>query len=171
MSGWSASRRPKAARCRAWWIACATDCRSSAAVPSTQSSRVSATIRAIVATPRPSSPISHPTAPSSSISADAFDRLPSLSLSRCSRIALRLPSGSTRDSRKQESPPGAWASTRNPSDIGAEQNHLWPVSRWPSASGTARVVLARTSEPPCFSVMAMPTVAPALPATGPRPGS
>ena len=47
--------------------------------------------------------------------------------------------------------------------MGAEQNHLWPVSRKaPSPSpgaASARVVLARTSLPPCFSVMAMPMVA------------
>ena len=46
--------------------------------------------------------------------------------------------------------------------MGAEQNHLWPVSRKCSPSGTARVVLARTSDPPCFSVMAMPNRAPGL---------
>ena len=47
--------------------------------------------------------------------------------------------------------------------MGAEKNHLWPVMRQrePQSSvpsGTARVVLARTSEPPCFSVMPMPMV-------------
>jgi hypothetical protein len=38
------------------------------------------------------------------------------------------------------------------------------VARAPvvAASGSARVVLARTSEPPCFSVMPMPMVTPAL---------
>ena len=50
------------------------------------------------------------------------------------------------------------------SDIGAEQNHLWPVSSYsapapPPFSGRATVVLARTSEPPCFSVIAMPAIA------------
>ena len=38
-------------------------------------------------------------------------------------------------------------------------------------SATARVVLARTSEPPCFSVMPMPTVRPALSAIGASTGS
>ncbi len=68
------------------------------------------------------------------------------------------PSGRIRGSRKHDNPPGAWARTRNASDVGCEQNHLWPVSSyipgWPA--GSARVVLARTSDPPCFSVMAIP---------------
>ena len=41
-----------------------------------------------------------------------------------------VPSGRTRGSRKQDSPPGAWASTMNTSPIGAEVNHLCPVSRY-----------------------------------------
>ena len=49
------------------------------------------------------------------------------------------------------------------SHIGAEVNHLWPVSRYvPSPFGTACVVPARTSEPPCFSVIDMPAVMPAF---------
>ena len=68
--------------------------------------------------------------------------------------------------RQQEAgqPPGACASTRKASHIGAETNNLWPGARRPSArrpTGMARVVLARTSEPPCFSVIAMPMVGPA----------
>ncbi len=59
--------------------------------------------------------------------------------------------------------------------MGAEQNHLCPVSRWaPSpapGTGSARVVFARTSEPPCFSVMAMPDSRPRLPSGGRSPGS
>ena len=44
---------------------------------------------------------------------------------------------------------------------GYEQNHLWPVSSYqPSPTGSAWVTLARTSEPPCFSVIAMPHSAP-----------
>ena len=69
------------------------------------------------------------------------------------------------------SPPGAWASVRNPSDMGAEQNHLWPVRRWAQPSGSARVALARRSEPPGFSVMAMPSVAARLAPTGAMAGS
>ena len=59
--------------------------------------------------------------------------------------------------------------------MGAEQNHLCPVSRWapgPSpGAGSARVVFARTSEPPCFSVIAMPASSAALPSGARSPGS
>ena len=73
---------------------------------------------------------------SNSTSADAFERLPSLSLSRCSRTLLRVPSGRTRGSRKHDSPAGACASTRCASHIGAEKNHLCPVRRYsPSTAG------------------------------------
>ena len=41
----------------------------------------------------------------------------------------------------------------------------------PSPSGSARVVVARRSEPPCFSVIAMPISAPRLAATGRALGS
>ncbi len=125
----------------------------------------------IVRTPRPSSPTRRAHVPSNSTSADAFERLPSLSLSRWMRNTLRLPSSRTRGTRKQVSPSGACASTRNPSDIGAEQNHLCPVSVYvpDSASGVAAVVLARTSLPPCFSVMPIPNSAPAFCPAGRRP--
>ncbi|GDY61904.1 hypothetical protein SAV14893_012970 [Streptomyces avermitilis] len=161
-----------------WWIACATACRISDADPRTQSSRVAATISMIVRTPRPSSPTRRAQVPSNSTSLDALDRLPSLSLSRWTRNTLRVPSSSTRGTRKQVRPPpsvaeAACASTRNPSDIGAEQNHLWPVSSYvpSSASGRAAVVLARTSLPPCFSVMPIPNRAPAFWAAGRIPWS
>jgi hypothetical protein len=50
------------------------------------------------------------------------------------------------------------------SDIGAEQNHLWPLISYsapapPPFRARATVVFARTSEPPCFSVIAMPAIA------------
>jgi hypothetical protein len=83
----------------------------------------------IAATPRPSSPSRQPVAPVYSISAEALDLLPSLFFSRSNVIALRLPSGSTRGSTKQVSPPGAWARVRNRSFVGAEVNHLCPTSR------------------------------------------
>ena len=118
-----------------WWTACATACRISAAEPSTQSSRVAATISMMVRTPRPSSPTRRAQVPSNSTSLDALDRLPSLSLSRWIANTLRVPSGSTRGSRKHVSPPGACASTRKPSDIGAEQNHLCPVSTYSPSLG------------------------------------
>ena len=62
--------------------------------------------------------------------------------------------------------PSVYASTRKASHIGAEQKNLCPVSRYSAPvpvrapDGTATVELARTSEPPCFSVMNMPTMAP-----------
>jgi hypothetical protein len=56
--------------------------------------------------------------------------------------------------------------------MGAEQNHLWPVSSYsPDPRATAVVVLERTSEPPCFSVIAIPQVAPCFCSTGTRCGS
>ena len=79
---------------------------------------------------------------------------------------LREPSGSQPVATKQESLFPVWASVRKRSLIGTEKNHLWPVSRY-SAPGPDRavartgvVLVARRSEPPCFSVIAMPTVAP-----------
>ena len=123
----------------------------------------------IVRTPRPSSPSRWASVPSSSSSLEALDRLPSLSLSRTTSIRLRVPSASTRGTTKQVIPPSAWASTRKTSFIGAEVNHLWPcrVYQPSSAVGSARVWLARTSEPPCFSVIPIPASAPTF--SGPRP--
>ena len=57
------------------------------------------TISAIVGTPRPSSPTSQPTAPSYSISDEALDRLPSLSLSRISRIGFKAPPGKAKHAK------------------------------------------------------------------------
>ena len=42
--------------------------------------------------------------------------------------------GVQRGKRKQERPPSAWARTRKASHIGADMNHLWPVSSY-SAPG------------------------------------
>ncbi len=144
-----------------------------AAEPSMQSSRVSITISMMVATPRPSPPTRCAHAPQNSTSLEALAQSPSLSFSRIRRKSLRRPQGSRRGIRKQLRPPGACASTSQPSDIGAEKNHLWPTSRYsPSvANAVARVVLLRTSEPPCFSVMPMPRVMPALSLTGTSRGS
>ena len=68
--------------------------------------------------------------PSNSTSAEAFDRLPSLSFRRLIRIGVaravrqrRAAAGST------TSPASSCASTRCASHCGAEKNHLWPVSR------------------------------------------
>jgi hypothetical protein len=139
----------------------------------TQSSRVQLTISMIVLTPCPSGPTSQATVPSNSGSEEALDRLPSLSFNRWMRKVLRAPSGRTRGTRKQESPPGAWASTRNTSHIGADVNHLCPRSVWTpgSAVGVAAVVLVRTSEPPCFSVIPMPASSPRFSVGVRSPGS
>ena len=86
-------------------------------------------------------------------------------------MRLRSPSGVKRGRRKHDRPPSAWARTRNASHIGAEKNHLCPVISYsppgpPPFSGRAVVVLARTSEPPCFSVMPIPHSAPCLSGAG-----
>ena len=115
-------------------------------------------------------------APWNSTSLEALERLPSLSFRRWRWNALRVPSGSTRGSAKHDSPSSACASTRKRSHIGAEQNHLCPTSSYsapgpPPFRGRALVVLARTSEPPCFSVIAMPHSALPFSAAGIRRGS
>ena len=79
--------------------------------------------------PRPSSPTSQAAARWNSTSALALAWLPSLCLSRCTAMALRLPSGSQRGMNRQLRPLAVWASTRKASHIGAEKNHLWPVTR------------------------------------------
>ena len=57
--------------------------------------------------------------------------------------------------------------------MGAEQNHLCPVSSYSPSTPVdcARVVLARTSEPPCFSVMAIPLSALVFSGSGTSAGS
>ena len=130
------------------------------------------TISMMVRTPRPSGPTSQPSVSSNSGSLLALLRLPSLSISRWIMNVFRVPSGSTRGTKKQDRPPGACARTRKTSFIGALVNHLWPRSRQlPSDCGTATVLLARTSEPPCFSVMPIPASRPRLPSGVRRPGS
>ena len=172
INGFSISRAPKARRYRVWCAAGTSAARIPAAEPSAQSSRVIVTISMMVATPRPSGPTSQATVSSNSGSALALLRLPSLSFNRWIRNGLRVPSGSTRGTRKQDNPCGAWASTRNRSLIGALVNHLCPRrSQVPSAVGVAVVALVRTSEPPCFSVMPIPASSPRLPSGTRRPTS
>ena len=136
-----------------------------------------ATISRIVRTPRPGSPTSHATVPSSSGSDEALLRLPSLSLRRWMRNTFREPSGRTRGTRKQDSPASpeavtACARTRKTSHIGALVNHLCPRSdQVPSPRGVATVVPARTSDPPCFSVIPMPASRPRLDVGSRSPGS
>src|SRR3546814_5947199 len=76
-----------------------------------------------------------------STSPEALLQSPSLSFNRISAKAFFVPSGSRRGSRKQLSPPGACASTRNPSDIGAEKNHLCPTSAYSSPPSDVAVVV------------------------------
>ena len=117
----------------------------------------------IVGMPRPSSPIRMPCASRNSTSLLELLLLPSLSFRRWICTGFLLPSAFQRGTKKHDGPP-SWvrATTRCASHIGAEKNHLWPRiayarPRPPPSSGVAAVVLARTSEPPCFSVMPMPT--------------
>lgn len=107
----------------------ATDWRMPPAVPRIQSKRVWPTIVRMARTPRPGSPISHATVLANSSSAEALDLLPSLSFRHWIKNVFLLASGSTLGTRKQPSPASSCANTRNASDIGAEQNHLWPVRR------------------------------------------
>ena len=122
-------------------------------------------------------PPRRPAAPacrSNSTSLEALERLPSLSLSRWieSRCARRRAASAAAESRTARR---ACASTRNASHIGAEQNHLWPVERVARPAPRRRrrraVVFARTSEPPCFSVIPMPISAPGLSRPGAGRGS
>mmetsp|Transcript_18895 Transcript_18895/g.52029 ORF Transcript_18895/g.52029 Transcript_18895/m.52029 type:complete len:268 (-) Transcript_18895:323-1126(-) len=170
MSGCSMSRLPKALRPQACCAACCAQRRMSAALPMTQSRRVCTTMSTMVRTPRPGGPSITPHASRYSTSLEALDLSPSLSLSRCTvKPLFREPSGSQRGTMKQETPSLVCARVRKASHIGAEVNHLCPSNQKPSpgpscpgVAGLARVVLARTSEPPCFSVMDIPTVAPGL---------
>ena len=132
-------------------------------VPSAQSSRVSVTMSMMVFTPCPGSPTISASTPSNSTSEEALERLPSFSLSRWNSSPLLVPSDRMRGTRKHDRPSAACASIRKASLIGADMNHLWPVSfQKPLPVRSARLVLARTSVPPCFSVMPMPSVSPVL---------
>src|SRR5580658_9808762 len=76
---------------------------------------------------------------------------------------LREPSGSQPGTAKHDTPSSVRASVRNTSECGTEKNHLCPtIDHVPSPLALAVVWVWRRSEPPCFSVIAMPTVAPVL---------
>jgi hypothetical protein len=72
---------------------------------------------------------------------------------------------------------GVYASVRKASHMGADVNHLWPRMLYgapgpvAAVTGVAVVVLARTSEPPCFSVMDIPMVQPSFSEMGTSRGS
>src|ERR1700691_2250942 len=102
-------------------------------------------------------------APRNSTSDDAFDLLPHLSLRRCTCSRLREPSGSHPATTKHDTPSSVRASVSNTSERGTEKNHLCPtIAHLPPPFGWAWVWVWRRSVPPCFSVIAMPTVAPVL---------
>ena len=95
----------------------------------TQSRRVWLTISRIVGTPRPSAPTSPPrrrAARSRSTRSSGCRACPSAAEMEAVARAVRVKRGT----RKQVSPPGAWARTKKASHMGAEQNHLWPVSSY-----------------------------------------
>ena len=79
---------------------------------------------------------------------------------------FRSPFGFHLGTRKHDKPTLVLASTRKASHIGAEQKYLCPVRRYSDPlptledTGFARVELALTSDPPCFSVINMPIVPP-----------
>ena len=84
----------------------------------------------MVEMPRPSSPTSTPQASLNSTSLLLLERLPTLSFRRWMWTAFLPPSGRQRGTKKQVGPRSSvLASTRWPSHIGAEKNHLWPVSQ------------------------------------------
>ena len=62
---------------------------------------------------------------------------------------------------------------RKTSFIGAEVNHLCPCRVYSPSTPEVRasVTLARTSEPPCFSVIPIPARAPRFDVAGRTPGS
>src|ERR1700760_244057 len=113
-----------------------------------QSRRVWFTISMMVLIPRPSSPTSCAQAFENSTSLEALERLPSLSFNRRMKKWFLSPAAVHLGRRKQDNPLAVWARIKNASDIGAEQNHLCPVTiysrEFPIRS--ARVVFARTSE-------------------------
>jgi len=127
ISGCAISGMPKAWRCAVWCSARLSAWRINPAVPSAQSSLVSAPMARICGTPRPSSPTSQASAPSNSTSELALAWLPSLCFRRWMAMAFKLLSGRQRGRKKHDRPPVVCASTRKASHIGAERNHLWPV--------------------------------------------
>ena len=168
------SSEPKAERCAACQVASLTARRISEVEPSTQSSRVAATISMMVRTPRPSSPsrcatravelqLRRRVGPVAQLVLEAYD---------VEAVARRRPAAPAAP-RSSVTPPSACASTRKTSFIGAEVNHLCPCSVYSPSTDVRRasVTLARTSEPPCFSVIPMPASAPSLVDGARTPGS
>ena len=145
------SSRPNAERCAAWWVACATarahqrrraehavEPRVVDHLDDRRGRRGPPRRRAAPARRRARSPPTRSSGCRACPSAAAM------------RKPLRVPSGSTRGTRKHDSPAGACASTRKASHIGAEQNHLWPVEPYspsPTRPAARRRSRARRSRP------------------------
>ena len=70
--------------------------------------------------PRPSSPTRTASVPANSISLEALDLLPHLSLRRWMKKRFQLPSGSVRGRKKQVTPPPTFASVKKPSATGTD---------------------------------------------------
>ena len=113
----------------------------------------------IVGTPRPSSPTRQASAASNSTSPEARDRVPSLSFSRSDPEAL-VAGAVGEPSWQQEAGQPARRLGQDQERVAhrmrAEPLVAGQLVRPTASTGSARVVLARTSEPPCFSVMAIP---------------
>ncbi len=128
ISGCWFSTRPKAERIEQWCSAWDAAMRMTALEPIMHSKRVMLTISMMLRTPRPSSPTIQARVPRSSVSDDALEALPIFFLRRSTCIGFLAPSGRQRGNRKHERPPGAWASTRNASHMGADTKYLCPTS-------------------------------------------
>ena len=130
----------------------------------------------MVATPRPSSPMAQACAPANSTSEDAFERLPSLSFRRwkCRRVHAAV----GQEARHQETGESACGLGQHQEGVRHRRGHEPLVAgddvfgaRAALPTGSAFVVVARTSVPPCFSVMPMPMVTALFFAAGAKLGS
>ena len=134
-----------------------------------QSSRVSCTISMMVRTPRPPRRRARRTRRRTRLRDEALERLPSLSLSRWKPQRVDRAVGA--EARHQEAGEPARRLRQHQEGVAHRRRHEPFVAgdrrshRPPAARG---VVLARTSVPPCFSVMPMPSVMPDLLPPGPE---
>jgi len=149
----STRRLPNARRCDAWCTAWAS------AMPfpprsEHQSRRVSLTNLEDSAIPRPSSPMR--CGPGTFELRPRRRRWTNRRACPSSAAPQRVAAAVGRPARSRKQVRAARRlrpSTRNASDIGADRNHLWPTSCIRlGIKRVARVVFARTSLPPCFSV-------------------
>ena len=112
----------------------------------------------------PGSPTSSPMAPSNSTSDEALERLPSLSFSRWKRKPLLSPVAE--QPRHQEAGEPLLRLRQHEEGVRHRRRHEPFVAGEAVEAGRLPappcVMLARTSVPPCFSVMPMPRVSPAF---------